>query len=182
MFVRNGSWISKVAGLVLLAGGLLFAAQAWGQGKLAPYAGNSRLLAVDAAHRTVTVDLVGAEGPAPGMDFNGLGKGALVIEVPQGWTVHMALVVDSQLKHSALIVPWNERQAMSFTPAFAGSAPADYKVGVGKGTGTEQFTFTADKAGQYALVCGVPGHDLAGMWDEFDVVAGLAAPEAFVRG
>jgi hypothetical protein len=32
-----------------------------------------------------------------------------------------------------------------------------------------KFSFTADKAGQYAFVCGVPGHAAGGMWDEFDV-------------
>ena len=57
-----------------------------------------------------------------------------------------------------------------------------YAAGIGKNDRPEEFTFTATQAGQYAVVCGVPGHAQAGMWDEFDVVAGLAAPQVFVQG
>ncbi len=42
-----------------------------------------------------------------------------------------------------------------------------------KGT-TQKFSFIADKAGKYAIVCGVPGHDAAGMWDTL-VVSDSAA-------
>jgi sulfocyanin len=173
----------RTRGLLVLAAGLLIGAHAWGQGRLAPYQGPVKILSIDSAARAVTVNLVAGEGAAPGLNFDGYSNGALVIRVPLGWTVHMTLVNDSSLlPHSALVVPWSERQAGSFTPAFPGAAASDYTVGIAKGAPPQQFSFTADKAGQYAVVCGVPGHDAAGMWDELDVVAGLSAPEALVAG
>jgi hypothetical protein len=39
-----------------------------------------------------------------------------------------------------------------------------------------KFSFKADKAGQYAMVCGVPGHAQGGMWDELDISATAQAP------
>ncbi len=169
--------------LLLLACGLLVGAQALAEGKRVPYAGPDKILSFDAAKKTVTVNLVGGEaGAASGANFNGKSNGAMVIRVPLGWTVHLALVVDSALKHSALVVPWSNRLAASFTPAFQGSDPADFKTGIGKGAPAQEFTFTADKAGQYAVVCGVPGHASAGMWDELDVVTDLASPEVLVQG
>jgi hypothetical protein len=43
------------------------------------------------------------------------------------------------------------------------------------------FSFTVDKAGTYALVCGVPGHAVAGMWDVLKV-ANVAAPTQSAGG
>jgi hypothetical protein len=176
--------MSLRAGFLLLAGCVLIGTQAWAQGKLAPYAGPDKILSFDTANMTVTVSLVGGEAGAPsGANFDGFSKGAMVIRVPLGWTVHLALEVPSSpVNHSALIVPWSDRGAASFTPAFPGSDPVDFRTGMGKGDGQKEFTFTADRAGQYAVVCGVPGHAKAGMWDEFDVVAGLASPEVLVQG
>jgi uncharacterized cupredoxin-like copper-binding protein len=34
------------------------------------------------------------------------------------------------------------------------------------------FTFVANKVGKYAIVCAVPGHDVGGMWDVFQVTRG----------
>jgi hypothetical protein len=34
---------------------------------------------------------------------------------------------------------------------------------------TETITFTADRAGEYSLLCYVPGHGVAGMWVRFNV-------------
>ena len=93
----------------------------------------------------------------------------------------MSFVAASGTPHSALIAPWDERQAKSLHPAFTGSAGADYRSGMEQGDPPQTFTFTAGKAGQNAIVCGVPGHDDAGMWDEFDVVDNLAAPQVLVR-
>jgi plastocyanin len=85
------------------------------------------------------------------------------VQVPTGWTVKVSFVVASGTPHSALIAPWDERQAKSLHPAFTGSAGADYRSGIEQGDPPQTFTFTAGKAGQYAIVCGVPGHDDAGM-------------------
>ena len=39
----------------------------------------------------------------------------------------------------------------------------------------DAVTFTADKAGEYALICYVPGHAAAGMWINFTVADGGTA-------
>lgn len=146
------------------------------------YSGPDKILVSDTASKTVTVNLIGAQGvAAKGFNFNGYANGNMQVQVPTGWTVKVSFVVDSKTPHSALIVPWDERQANSLHPAFTGSAGADFRSGIEKGDDPQTFLFTADKAGQYAFVCGVPGHDDAGMWDEFDVVDNLAAPQALVK-
>ena len=42
---------------------------------------------------------------------------------------------------------------------------------------TETITFTAGAAGEYALVCYVPGHATAGMWINFNVEAAAGAAQ-----
>ncbi len=169
-----------LAALALTAG-LLIGCSA--SGKLTPYKGPDNILSADPADKEVTVNLVGAEGnKASGFNFNGYANGNLVIRVPEGWKVRVTFKVDSQTPHSALITPWDQRTASAFTPAFPNAKTPDYVAGISEGAPAQEFSFTADKAGKYALVCGVPGHDTAGMWDEFDVVSGNAAPEVLVRG
>jgi len=148
---------------------------------LVAYSGNDRVLSTNAASRTVTVNLVAGQGAsANGFNFNGYANGDMHIQVPTGWRVKVSMVDQSQTPHSALIVPWNQRQGGMLQPAFTGSAPADFRSGMEQGDDPLTFTFTAGKAGQYAIVCGVPGHIDAGMWDAFDVVDSLAAPRVLV--
>ncbi|HVA89140.1 MAG TPA: sulfocyanin-like copper-binding protein, partial [Chloroflexota bacterium] len=44
-------------------------------------------------------------------------------------------------------------------------------TGVGQGV-QQTLTFTATKVGTYAIVCAVPGHAAAGMWDVLKVTQG----------
>ena len=171
-------------------GALLVGVPIWGQSmmsasnaKLVPYAGSEKILVIDAASKTATINLVGSEGSAAyGMNFNNFAKGGMVVRVPLGWSVTVSLVVNTNLKHSAEIVPWSQREGEDFTPSFPGSDPKDASVGYGKGAPKQEFTFKADRTGQYAVVCAVPGHAEAGMWDEFDVVAGADVPQLLVKG
>jgi sulfocyanin len=181
-------------GLVLALGGAVLAACAHKGGTagaaamsgsaaaaLVAYSGPDKILASDAASKTVTVNLIAGEGASGnGFNFNGYANGAMHVQVPTGWTVKVSMVDQAETPHSALVVPWSQRQGGSFVPAFTGSAPADFRSGIEKGDDPQTFTFTADKAGQYAIVCGVPGHVDAGMWDAFDVVDKLAAPQVLV--
>jgi sulfocyanin len=177
MSLRSGIPAALALTAALLAG------CAGSKGKLAPYTGSDDIMSSDPAAKQVTLNLVGAEGStASGFNFNGYANGNLVIRVPEGWTVAVNLTVDSDTPHSVLVTPWSERTAKTFTPAFPQAETPDYSAGIAKGQLAQHFSFVADKAGQYALVCGVPSHDVAGMWDELDVVSGAAAPEVLVRG
>ena len=48
--------------------------------------------------------------------------------------------------------------------------------GIPKGAGTLVAGLAANKPGKYFLVCGVPGHLQAGMWDRFTVSASAKTP------
>jgi sulfocyanin len=146
------------------------------------YSGSDKILASDAAAKTVTVNLIAGQGAAAkGFNFNGYSNGDMHIQVPTGWRVKVSMIDESNTPHSALIVPWEERQGGALHAAFAHSAPADFRSGIEKGDDPQKFTFTADTAGEYAIVCGVPGHIDAGMWDAFDVVDNLAAPQVLAK-
>jgi sulfocyanin len=146
------------------------------------YTGLDKILVSDAATKSVEISLVAGEGSvAKGFNFNGYANGDMHIQVPTGWTVKVSMVDDATTPHSALVVPWDERKAGTLHPAFAGSAGADFRAGIEKGDEPQIFTFHADKAGQYAIVCGVAGHIDLGMWDGFDVIDNLAAPQVLVK-
>jgi sulfocyanin len=150
---------------------------------LKPYTGSDSIIgSADAHSKSVTLNIVGGQGNAgSGFNFNGYANGDMVIKIPEGWKVTVNFTVDSSLSHSLVVAPWAQRQAGSFTPAFSGAATPNYSTGIHKGDSAEQFSFPATSAGQYAIVCAVPGHDDLGMWDELDVVSGLAKPEVLVR-
>ncbi len=146
------------------------------------YSKFDKILASDAASKTVTVNLIAGQGTAAkGFNFNGYSNGDMHIQIPTGWRVRVSMIDESNTPHSALIVPWKERLGGALHAAFAHSAPADFRSGIEKGDDPQKFTFTAGKAGKYAIVCGVRGHIDAGMWDVFDVVDNLAAPRVLVN-
>ena len=46
---------------------------------------------------------------------------------------------------------------------------------------TQRFSFVATKVGTYVLVCGVPGHEIQGMWDVLKVTRG-GMPRLTLKG
>jgi sulfocyanin len=144
---------------------------ATGQGQAAWYA-------LDKVPKTLDLSITSKNGDDP-MNFNGYSKGALKITVPAGWTVNVTYNNQQSVNHSVGFVPWSERETPNgqFTAAFKGSTgPSDkFQSGVPQNQ-PYKFSFVANQAGKYALVCGVPGHAAGGMWDEFDVVANAKAP------
>jgi sulfocyanin len=171
---RNLAANPKIQTSVSPSGGLTGqggAGQGQGQAQAAWYA-------LDKAPKTLDLSIASENGDDP-MNFNGYSKGALKITVPVGWTVHVTYTNQQTVNHSVGFVPWSQRESPNgqFTEAFKGSTgPSDkFQSGVPQNQ-PYQFSFVADKAGQYALVCGVPGHAAGGMWDEFDVDANAKAP------
>ncbi len=131
-----------------------------------------------AGPHTVVVTLVAGETPADGgFNFNGYGHGGMTVTVPLGWTVVVQFQNASALPHSAMIAPSAAAQsgAPTATPVFAGGATKDLSTGLAQGT-KATFSFVADKPGTYAIVCAVPGHAAAGMWDKLTVSATAKAP------
>jgi sulfocyanin len=147
-------------------------------------AGTADWIVVDSAANTVTLDIVaGRDGSNNNWNFNGFANGGFTVTVPEGAAVTINFTNnDANMGHSIGVAtkptgPW--AAMLDATPVFAGgisSNPTSMTESTMSGE-TETITFTADAAGEYALVCYVPGHATAGMWINFNVVPAGAAAE-----
>lgn len=131
----------------------------------------SQLYTLDKATKTVNLNITaGDQSVSSGMNFNGYANGQLVITVPQNWSVDIAFKnVDSAMPHSVGVVNWSDRLQFQAKPAFPGAEEANFNSGITSSSGTIHVKFKASKAGRYGMICGIPGHAAAGMWDELDV-------------
>lgn len=108
-----------------------------------------------------------------GFNFDGYNNGGLTITVPTGAKVVVSYTNRAAVSHSVVITPFAKHSLVgNFPLAFPGSASPNAGVGVTKLKVPQVFSFTAGKAGTYAIVCGVPGHAVGGMWDTLKVVDG----------
>lgn len=132
--------------------------------------------AIDRTARTVTLTLTaGSSNRNNYWNYNGAISGEMAITVPAGYTVTLTLVnQDPNMPHSAVI----SSETRNFTtppspqPVFAGAAtqnPTSMVDATMPGE-TESITFVAETAGNYSLVCTIPGHSALGMWLFFNVV------------
>jgi sulfocyanin len=143
-------------------------------------AATPRWLVANAKAHTATLTLIAAYTNAlNGFNFNGYGNGKMVITIPVGYKVTVSFSNKSSVPHSAVFTPYGKKNATSDFPlAFKGAASPNPTTGIAAGT-TQRFTFMASKAGTYALVCGVPGHEQAGMWDVLKVTTRGTASLSF---
>lgn len=137
------------------------------------HAAAPRWLVVNARKHTATLTLIaGYDDALGGFNFDGYGKGKMIVSVPAGYRVHVAFSNRGKYPHSAVVVAYAHRgDVAGYTPAFRGAASPDDANGVMPGA-VQRFSFVANKAGTYALVCGVSGHEGAGMWDVLKVTKG----------
>jgi hypothetical protein len=134
-------------------------------------------LTVASEPKTLELTLVGSQGPAfGGMNFNGYGRGEMVVRVPLGYTVDVTFRNRSaQVPHSAMVTPIGQvERVQGFTPAFPGAETENPQSGITSGTAF--FSFAANKTGKYALLCAVPGHAVGGMWNTLEIVPAGQAP------
>jgi FtsP/CotA-like multicopper oxidase with cupredoxin domain len=126
----------------------------------------SAWLSFAATKKTVSLRLTAAYNDVyQGFNFNGYGKGQVLVEVPRGWRVNVRCVNNSSsMRHSCAIV----RGVSGRTPAFPGAASPGSQYGLPPGHAAA-FSFVATRAGTYRIVCLVPAHEQAGMWDVLDV-------------
>ena len=130
---------------------------------------------VDQVAQTVRLDIAaGSEAVNNYWNFNGLYAGNGSITVPQGSTVTINFSnADPAQPHSLGISQAMDAYPAMFenpSPVFIGAITPDPTVGTAPGA-TATVTFTADTAGEYAMVCYVPGHAVAGMVIPFIVSA-----------
>jgi hypothetical protein len=103
-----------------------------------------------------------ATGGGPAL-LNGHHNGALQIVVPLGWTVQWEWrSADSTSPHSLVVMAEREKLPLeSGREAFTNAMTRAVTAGLPAGQ-VDRTTFTADEAGWYWLLCGVPGHAIAG--------------------
>jgi plastocyanin len=124
-------------------------------------AATDQYLKADSSTKTVTVVL-----DITGFSYDGYSNGQMTVCVPQGWKVTAQCTNKTNVPHSCAVV----ENATATSPAFSGAATKDPVGGLQPGD-SETFTFTADRTGQFRIVCLVPGHEDAGMWDRFNVTS-----------
>ena len=137
-------------------------------------AGTRALVANAAAHTAMLLLVAGLGSANSGFNFDGASNGRLVVSIPVGYKVTVKFSNAAGLAHSAVVTAYANRAAASFPPAFPGATTPNASTGVGQGV-RQTFTFTATKVGTYAIVCAVPGHAAAGMWDVLKVTQGGSA-------
>ena len=124
----------------------------------------TQFLHVEAKQRTAIVTLIaGYNGENNGFNFDGYGRGELMVSVPLGWRVRVTCTNRGALTHSCAVVPG----PMTITPSFRGAATPILPPG-----STTKFSFVASRVGSYRLACLVPGHEEARMWDVLEVTRG----------
>ncbi len=105
-----------------------------------------------------------------GFNFDGYHGGQLTITIPTGAKVMVDFTNKAGLPHSVVITPYADHAtAGNFPLAFPGSSSPNPSAGAANVKTAQTFSFTANKAGTYAIVCGVPGHAIGGMWDVLKV-------------
>lgn len=118
----------------------------------------------DSAARTVTLLLhVTPPGGAASALIAGQRAGSVQVVVPLNWTVRWEWTnLDSASVHSLVVMSEREKlPAEGGRPAFDNARSRSVAGGLAAGQ-IDRTTFTADQAGWYWLLCGVPSHALAG--------------------
>lgn len=140
---------------------ILLAGPAAAQDSVAP-----TWLRADKASTTVDLDLV-VTRPAgsPSALINGASSGSIQVVVPARWTVRWHWVnQDSAAAHSLVVMAEREKLPMEGSRAvFTNAMTRALTAGLPPG-GKDETTFVAEDAGWYWLLCGVPGHAIAGEW------------------
>jgi hypothetical protein len=129
---------------------------------------------------TLSLDVTAPAG-APSALIAGHRAGEVEIVAPLNWTVtwHWQSS-DSTASHSLVVMAEREKlPAQGGQPALDNAMTRMVTTGLKAGQ-TDVTTFTADQAGWYWLLCGVPGHALKGEWLGLRVDPDAKGPE--VRG
>lgn len=97
--------------------------------------------------------------------LNGFREGGVQIVVPLRWTVTWDWrSADSAGKHSLVVMAEREKlPTEGGRPAFTNAMSRSVTAGLVAGQ-SDRTTFEAEEAGWFWLLCGVPGHAIAGEW------------------
>ncbi len=120
----------------------------------------------DAKTKTATLIVNASQGAAGGgLNFNGVQRGAKSFTVPVGYSVVVKFKNLGMMGHSAIVTK-GKTPPNSITAKDA-AFPNAYTPKLAEGlamNATADLKFVAKTAGDYNIVCGVPGHNLGGQW------------------
>jgi hypothetical protein len=124
-----------------------------------------RWIVADPATKSVRLSLeVGRPPGAGSAGLNGEHDGSVQINVPLGWTVNWSWRNGDSVPHSLVVVAEREKlPTEGGHPTLENAMSRAVTGGIQPGK-TDETTFVADPAGWYWMLCGVPGHALAGEW------------------
>jgi hypothetical protein len=129
----------------------------------------------DAKTKTAHLTLISSYG-SDTYNYNGGKAGHFTFTVPTGAKVVVTYSNNStMMPHGAEVVAWTGTLPTALVPpppAFAGAFSPNYRHGTRNGV-TQTFSFVANKAGKYLLICPVHNHVKFGHWGWF-VVSGAA--------
>ncbi len=164
---------SMRASTMVAASALALVVSAPGLGASAAQPASPHWLTVNSKQHAVTLTLIaGYTNALGGLNFNGDDNGKMVLSVPAGYRINVVFSNRSAAPHSAVFTPYAQKDNTgSYRLAFKGSSTPNWINGTTAGH-TQKFSFVATLAGKYALVCGVPGHEAAGMWAVLQVTRG----------
>ena len=118
--------------------------------------------------------LAGYNDANNGFNFDGYGRGMLLVRVPLGWRVVVRCKNAASLRHSCASLG-----TATTATAFPGAEARCPLLGL-LGGQTARFAFTASRAGSYRITCLVPGDEQARMWDLLEV-GGVRRPSISTR-
>jgi hypothetical protein len=126
----------------------------------------ARWVTVDSAARVARLALeVTRPAGAPSAAINGYREGGVQVVVPAGWSVAWDWRnADSGAAHSLVVMAEREKlPTEGGQPVFTNAMTRMVAAGLAAGQ-TDKTTFEPEQSGWYWLLCGVPGHALAGEW------------------
>lgn len=133
----------------------------------------SHWLVADTRRHTATLTLIAGYTPAlAGFNFDGYGKGTMVVNLPSGYRVTVIYQNRGAYPHSVLVTPYAKKDLETDWPvAFHGAVSTDAQDGTRPGA-AQRVSFVVNRVGTYAIICAVAGHEQAGMWDVLRVTRG----------
>jgi sulfocyanin SoxE-like protein len=135
-----------------------------------------QFLRVDARQHAVSLTLIaGYDSSNNGFNFDGYGRGELMVTVPLRWRVRVTCTNRAAMRHSCAVVGG----PMTARLAFPGASVPQPVRGLAHGA-TATFSFVPTKLGPFRLACLVPGHEEARMWDVLEIARG-GAPSIVAR-
>lgn len=131
-------------------------------------AGPGRYLSWNAKQRVAHLVLLAGLGAANnGFNFDGYGRGRLLVSVPVGWRVVVDCENRGGARHSCAVIAG----PLATRPAFRGAATPRPLYGLSPGA-KARFSFVASRVGAYRIASLVAGQEQARMYAVLEVTRG----------